>query len=184
MTLPMSYGRVIAILPKSPRPLKGRFGSKRVQDWYKACVVAAVLLRRKEASGSVILVSSEVEIDGQPEILDYETALQELGVRKVDRLFLRHGFETVTHLEMAANFAWWVGKPLVIVCTWTHYPRVKYICFTNKITAEVEVAYGRPRPKEMVTDLLLTVLFPIIDLFHLRHRFLMKVEGWRQQGKF
>jgi hypothetical protein len=171
-------GRLIVPLTKSPH--SGRIGPKEKQEWYQGLVLAQKLYEQ----GDLILVISDVQVAGEEhEANIYKNALESLGVSWINTHIVRQCQETTGQIEEASNIAFRRDLELVFISTWTHYLRVRWICFWDKVRAKHVIAWGRPRPKEAVTDFILTFFFPILDICRQRRRFLKWVETRRKSGK-
>ncbi len=173
---------IILILAKSPVPLKGRFGPRQIQDWF--CSLYLGVLLSKENPNSKILITSKFETpDGGKEINAYEETLKkDFGI--TNAILLQEGSETVGQLVAGLEYATKNDASLMIVSTLLHAPRVVYLCWKDKIKADISISFfGLPRPKEATTDIILTFIFPIIDLLGKRAWFLEKLSNRRNSGK-
>ncbi len=175
---------IIYPVPKSPHRL-GRVGKREFQDWYQSVIAAKMLLEQSRSAQvhAKVLLLTATNIAGQkPEIEIYLDALKELGVEDDDTLVVRKGFETIGHLEAAMEVARKHKARLVVISTLLHSPRVRWLCRRNK-EVHHRTVIGIPRPKEAVTDLVLSVLFPLIDICGGRAWFLGKVGARRTHGR-
>ncbi len=171
---------LIVPVTKSPHK-RGRIGPERLQDWYRG-IVRAVSLQHK-LKDSKILVLSDVCISGQEHEADiYERTLKKLGVRNDQMIVLHEGLETIKQIEYIRKMAEAGGYKVILVSTWLHGPRVAWLA--RGMHTRQYVAFGIPRPREALTDIALTFLFPIIDVFGGRKWFKEKVIGRRKEGKF
>lgn len=152
----------VVLLPKSPRPKRGRVGREYWQDWYRGCVKAVALATEHNAQ---ILVASAFKADGIPEAEFYQEVLE--GIDATDIVVIKEGLETIGQLDAAFKAA--TGKNLIVVSSILHFPRVRRLCRGKGV--QHKVVWGIPRPSEAIADIFLTFLFPIIDLFGWRGRF-------------
>jgi len=165
---------VIVLLTKSPLPRKGRFGPKSWQDWYRGCKAAVALALGHDAS---ILVASAFETEGTPETEFYREILEGMGA--TDVVVIKEGLETIGQLDAAFKAA--AGRGLVVVSSVFHFPRVWWLCRGKSVRHRV--VWGIPRPSEAIVDILLAILFPLIDFFGWRDKFQKRSEGRRVAGK-
>ncbi len=180
---------------KSPLPLKsesgwkGRIGLRTSQDWYRGLVMAKVMfntsmLRREDAR---ICVVSENLFDGIPEIVAYVDALHELGLAdETAYLKIPRGRETIGHMRAVLDLCQ-KGDAVTFIASPLHFFRVLWIAFWWKFTyqdvrAACVVAWGIPRPFEALTDAVLTVAFPVLDILGLREWFVLRTIGRRKEG--
>lgn len=171
---------IILPLTKSPHQ-SGRMGPVEVQDWYRGLVRAKELLH--ELKPAKILVLANVHITGEKGETDlYLDALHTLCVPDEDILVVREGQETIEQIEIALALAKREGARLLIISTFLHYLRVRWLCRGEPV--EHYIAWGMPRPREILTDTLLTALFPLIDIMGGREWFLEKVKARRLSGRF
>lgn len=170
---------VIYPVSKSPYPT-GRVGAVEKQDWYRGLVKARELSQRLPNS-RILIVSATRILGEKSDVWMYLAGLQSLNVAGDQKVVLDLGHETVGQIEAAVAYASQVGGKLVVVSTFLHYPRVRWIC--RGITAEHHIVFGIPRPREVLTDLALMVLFPVIDILGGRDWFVRKVRARRERGR-
>lgn len=173
-------GYLIMPLPKTAWK-KGRIGPENLQDWFVAIKMAKDMLEIYKPSK--VIVVSGLQVSGQnPEADNMVQALKELGVSNENIVIIKNGVETIGQINLARKYARSNGYKLVIISSWIHYPRVRWI--TKKMMGVKNLfAFGIPRPKEVLTDSILTFLFPIIDLLGLRKAFLDATTKRRLSGK-
>jgi hypothetical protein len=175
--------KVIFILPKSPIPAKGRYGPRTWQDWHRACIKAARLAAKHQ--DSIVLISSSFSTPQEgPEILLYKQILFNLGVPSSRIITIPEGNETIGQLHSAWRYAQTHDRELIVVHTLTHTLRVWYLCWKDDMKAQTRIGaiFALPRPKEVIIDGVLTVLFPVLDLFGRREKFLAKLHARRAGG--
>ncbi len=166
---------IVVLLPKSPRPRRGRVGPEEWQDWYRGCVRAVALASEQDAP---ILVPSAFKIgDGISEAGFYRIVLKKTGAADVEAV--DEGLETIGQLEAVFKAA--TGKKLIVVSSILHFPRVWWLCRGKG--AQHSVIWGIPRPSEAITDLVLAFIFPFIDVFGLKDEFQKRSVRRRETGK-
>ena len=176
-------GPVVFILPKAPVPKEGRIGPDTWQDWYRATELAVKIFR--ERSGMCLLIATDFIVsDEGSEGESYLKTLKDLGVQDSEVVFIREGSETIEQLHVADRFARAAGRPLIIVHVPIHALRVWYLCIKDEIRASCRMRLiSIPKPKYFLIDLILTFLFPILDLFGLRAWYLDRLKQRRLRGK-
>lgn len=174
---------------KSPEPhrfvedgfsLSNRIGGVGDQDWFQSVAVAARKLRRND-SAQILIVSCNRFLEGKKEVEVYVEALEKLGVDMSRVKVIEEGDETVSQIEAALRHSDPLEHKLFLVSP-LHSWRVKWILRRNE-RAEVRSVFGLPRPSEALTDIAMTFLFPIIDIFGKREWFLKKVATRRADGQ-
>ena len=163
-------------LPKSPWP-EGRVGPREQQDWYRAAIKAGRM--QASAPDSKILLVSATKVEGTKGDLFYYGELFDRSAPHV--VSIEAGLETVTQLGAAEWAAKKAEAKLVVISTWLHYPRVRWLCRGKNF--EHHWVFGIPRLKEVKNDVLLIFLFPLIDILGLRAWFLRRVLERREGGK-
>jgi hypothetical protein len=172
-------GYLVLPVTKGPHPT-GRVGPVERQDWFRGLVKATRLLRT--LSPSKILVLSDVHVANEEHEADiYLAALRRLGVDESRLMVVRDARETSGQVEAAKAIARREDMELVVVTTALHYLRVRWLF--RGFEATHHVVFGIPRPREAVTDLVLTFLFPLLDLAGGRAKFVEKVTERRLGGK-
>jgi len=173
---------LVVPLSKSPHSL-GRIGPIRWQDWFRGLKKAVSIGKKPKTK---ILVLSDVRVSGQPHEADiYSDALVKMGT--VSFRVIRECYETIEQVNYSIDLALQERKKLVFISTFLHYPRVQWLIKTNPKMRLVQVkhycAWGIPRPREAFTDLALMVIFPLIDFFGCRQRFIEATKQRRLSGK-
>lgn len=167
---------IIVPLSKSPQP-EGRIGPEELQDWYRQCVKAVQLARRRNAP--LVTSSSFVMKDSVSDEEQYGRVISLLGCELVR---LGVGDNTIDQLAELKSYARQHGVKIVLVATWLHYLRVKWLCMRENVDADVFISGGMPRPKEAITDLILTILYPLIDLLGKKEAFERYIRSRRALG--
>lgn len=167
--------KYVVPLMKSPNP-KGRVGPKKWQDWYRSCLKAT----RIAQDGDVILVVSQFVETDFDEVRHYASMLRVHCGSRISVRVLREGFETCGQIDAAALRI--ASKPCVVVCSLPHWPRVWWLTHLKPNWTR-KIVIGIPRPRELVTDLVFIVVFPIIDMFGGREWWLRRANQRREKGK-
>ena len=170
----------IVPITKSPHK-RGRLGPVELQDWYQGVKKAVSLL--KQIPDSKILIVSDVHIDGEEHEADiYVRALRGLGVGGEDMVVVKDCYETIGQVDMIKKIAKEQSYKLIFISTFLHFPRVWLLA--RGMNVKHYLALGLPRPREAITDIILSFLFPIIDVLGGRVWFQKKVLHRRKEGVF
>lgn len=174
-------GTYILPLTKSPHP-QGRIGSQKNQDWYRALVKTRVLFFK--FSPAKILIISDVLLPGNIHEADiYIKTLKSLGFTDNDIVLMKEAHETIGQIETAKKFAQEKNDELIVVSTFLHSLRAKYLFRGYKLIKHFSV-FGIPRPREIFTDIILTFGLPLLDFLGLRNWFKRKINQRRSGGKW
>lgn len=162
--------------------MKGRIGKMEKQDWFLGLKKALIL--RDTITDSEVIIVSNVKIPYQPsEIEMYRMAAKKLGAEKIR--MVSECFDTISQIDWSFQTAKKENGRLIFISTWTHWLRVQWILLRLKQRVVKHlICWGRPRPRELLTDLILTFLFPMIDMLGMRKKFLDTVKKRRLAGKF
>jgi vancomycin permeability regulator SanA len=172
--------KYILPLTKSPHA-RGRFGARKLQDYYRGLEIAVKELKANPEAKILVLSAFQQKGD-LPEREIYKNCLLELKVPEERILVDVSGYETIGQIERMRKLVD-EGSSVVIVSTFMHYPRVRWLCRSLPRVSH-RIAWGIPRPSELVTDIILNVAFPILDVCGLRTWFVHKVTARRQGGTF
>lgn len=171
---------IIVPITKSPHT-KGRIGPRELQDWYRG-LAKTVFLQRKFLESKILIISN-VHIEGEEHEADiYNKALQDLGIKREDIIVIKDCYETIGQIDTLKKINREGSYKLVLVSTWLHFGRVWWLARGMHVTHFI--AFGIPRPRESLTDIFLTFLFPIVDILGKREWFRQKVITRRKEGKF
>lgn len=182
-----------AILTKSPHDggpwLSRRIGPLEWQDWWRSIGKMARIIRVKcIPDNDVLLIGAFQATDNAAEVDIYQEVFRHRLGRPVflPRVF-RRGLETTVQVDIAFGVALQEGKGIVFLATWLHYLRVLWIIRrhpdSRTVPWELYGAFGIPRPKEAITDVFLTVGYPVLDLLGLKQWFVDLTDVRRAQGK-
>ena len=180
-------GVIVVPIIKSPHS-SGRIGQRKMQDWFRG-VKKSVSISQK-TNGEILVISNAQYLNQKHEVDLYREALYELGM--VNPRVVREGYETIEQINLSFQLAAKERKDLVFVSTFSHFPRVWWLVASCKrhykkigtpIKARNYVAFGISRTREMITDIVLAVLFPLIDILGGRKLFLRMVNRRRLKGK-
>lgn len=161
----------------------GRYGPVEKQDWYRVLAKASALLKSYRPA-RILLISAAHIAGEESEIEASLRVLAKLGVSRSDIFVIRRAQETIERVEIAAKFAKLENVKMIIVSTFLHYLRVRYLC--RGLGAEHYAAFGIPRPQDLFWNIALTFAFPIIDTWpwgNGRQWFREKVKARRESGK-
>jgi len=167
-------------LTKNPDP-KGRFGPKEKQDWYVSLVKTQQIFR--ELDSAKILIISDVVSNDVNEADTYVSTLKDLGIKNEEIVVIRENYETIGQIETAKKFAQEKNDELVVVSTFLHSLRARYLFRGYKPIKHFSV-FGIPRPREIFTDIVLTFGLPLLDFLGLRNWFKRKIDQRRSGGKW
>jgi hypothetical protein len=171
---------LIVPLTKSPWP-RGRIGPLECQDWFSSVRIAVRLQRSHESS--VILIVSDLHVQNESSEQEwYALALRKAGAAPGTYIQRKQAYETLEQLEVVEEMARAQPYRVAIISTFTHYPRVRWLCRGKGY--EHYVAWGIPRLRDVLTDAVLMVAFPILDLMGARAWFRALLKRRRTAGKF
>lgn len=171
---------IIGIVSKSPHP-QGRIGPLRYQDWYRQCIDVVKL--NKEIPNSQLLITSNLQVKGAKREEDYYSEIINSFGREL--ITLNKGVETTEQLQVFKEYMLNRDAVLIISVTSIHFFRVFWIAKRIKLNVyKYKITFGIPRPKELITDIILSFLYPIIDILGLNDFFINNVVKRRNSGKF
>ena len=173
-------GTIIVPIIKSPHS-KGRIGPEKFQDWFRGLKKAVSIAIKSD--GEVLVISNAQYTNQSHESDLYCKALTKLS--QVRHRVIRDGRETIEQVDLSFKLAKEEKKELVFVSTFFHYPRVQWLIWRCKSASKVShyISFGIPRPREMLTDIALAFLFPLIDILGGRQLFIRAVNKRRIEGK-
>lgn len=172
---------LIAPITKSPLPITGRIGPVNRQDWYRTAEKAVAIQRHASNSKILVVTGFFSRQDERFEADCYEsTFVNNLGVSPEDICVVKRGIDTASQVRFIAETADALDADLVMVSTFAHHLRVRW--HARNVRARHEIAWGIPRPRELLTDLVLTIADPFIEIFGLGKWFGDRIEARRKRG--
>jgi hypothetical protein len=173
-------------LSKSVWP-EGRIGPWQLQDGYRIIEEAVKLANNENSDGTLLLTATKPK-DSPKSELDYMLEVTAVEDLKLGHLYVvSRCFDTPSQIDYAIKLANLSGYgKLLILCSPLHYLRVKWIISRIPIDTDLEISckmvFGIPRPKEVITDLILTFMYPIIDTLGCDTWFRSYTEKRRSRG--
>ena len=161
-------------------PHLDRPGSVEQFDWRVQCRLAADLQRTTPES--IIYVPSAFRQAGtKSEIEFYRGQLLEEGVPEASLRLEPRGLETVEQCELALAVANREQSSLAVVVCEVQARRVRHLMKGHEV--KFIIARGTPNQWLQFTNLILGVLFPVVDALGLRGWWKQRIAGRRLQGK-
>lgn len=127
-----------------------------------------------------IIVISDFQMAGCRHEADYyREALEKLGGRNIREIreFPETLGGTIGQVEIIKQLG--QNAKMIVISTFAHYPRVRWLC--RELGFKHYAAFGIPRLSELISDSILTFLFPLLNLCGGREWFKRWV-GSRQEG--
>jgi len=159
------------------------FGSKKLLEyrgWYRECMKALELV--DVLTDSKIIVASSVKIGSKKEIDCYRFAFRRLGIENSSVEFFDYGFETISQLDFAFVMAQKRNEELIIISTLFHFPRAWWLSRNCPVKIKHKIVFGITDIKEVLVDIALDFIFPIIDVLGCRKWFQNLTIERRQSG--
>ena len=113
----------------------------------------------------------------------YCDAASDIGISETILRKIPYGYETIGQVEYVGELAKQENANIIFISSLSHFPRVWWICKRAGIIAQHKIAFGIPRPTEIISDTALIFLYPIIDLFGMKKWFQRKLIQRRKEGK-
>jgi len=168
---------IIDVLPKDPE--RRRRGSPKCADCYRQCETAVDLeqfLIQCGHTAEILVLSNWRDKTGRYETEAYAEILEKMKARNIR--IVRDGYETITQLRTAVALAKEEKKRLIVIATWTHYVRARWILIGS--SAELKGVFGIPYAQYALMDFLITLAYWPIKLLGLEPAFLRFAEGRRK----
>ena len=165
------------------RWLFGRIGPEAWQDWYVCCRRA--VNNQKKSDGEILVVCDV----WQPGWIEPEAAVQERAVKQLDGhyVLIKEGHDTLSQMLVAIAWARENNCDLQVIASPSHYLRVavhlqiwRWRGETKGVEIDQIVGWGLPRPLEALTDLLLNLITPTIDVIGQRSWWISRLRQQRR----
>lgn len=175
--------RYVVPINKVPYPQRRLFPKKREwQNWYRIDERVALWSKRYPDAKVPILTSFKLAGEIEPESAIHARTLAELGVRPELLRFEDNILDTIDQVDRLRKIVAEDGSEiLVVVCDPLQFLRVRWLCRDLKF--KYEIVWGLPNMQELVTDLLLAIIFPIVDTLGYGKKFSDWSRSRRLKGK-
>jgi hypothetical protein len=166
--------------------LEGRVGPPKYQDCFTLVKNSIDLLNEGEVD-TILLLSEFKSKQSTESELEYIVGVCEKYNVDKDKLHIEEfGYDTLSQIGFALDLCIAHKDELLILSSATHYPRVRWIAHrVNKkygVTVTHKIAWGIPRPRDVVFDVLLIFAYPIIDLLGYSQWFTNHMKIRRDKG--
>jgi len=172
-------------LSKSSWP-EGRLGPEKYQDYFKIVKKSIDLLNQNKVNKILLLsdfktkYANKSELENMIDICNtYNVNINKLQIEK-------YGYDTLSQIKFTLNLCDKEKHDLIIISSLTHYPRVKWISYRinkkYKINVEHRVVLGIPRLHDVLYDIPLMLIYPIIDLLGFSDEFSNLIKKRRYNG--
>ncbi|MBC7981516.1 YdcF family protein [Candidatus Parcubacteria bacterium] len=166
--------------------LEGRIGPEKYQDCFRLVKNSIDLLNEKKVDKIVLLSDFKSKQSNKSE-LEYIVEICKRFNVADDKLYIeKYGYDTLSQIKFSLGFCSKNGDDLLILSSATHYPRVWWITYRlNKkynVNVAHKIAWGIPRPRDAVFDIVLMFAYPVLDLFGLSEWFTNHMKVRRDKG--
>ena len=166
--------------------LEGRIGPEKYQDCFRLIKDSIDLLNAKKIDKIVLLSDFKSKQSTRSE-LEYIIDLCERFSVPKDKLFIKkYGYDTFSQLQFTLELCKATKDELLVISSATHYPRVCWITYRLNKKYNIKVihmiAWGIPRPRDAIFDILLIVAYPILDLLGFSSWFTKHMKVRRDKG--
>lgn len=172
-------------LSKSSWP-EGRIGKEESQDYFKI-VKLAIDLSNENKDDKILLLSNFKSKHSSISELDCMINICKKYNVNDDKLIIEeNGYDTLSQLKFTFDLCKQKNEDLIIISSLTHYPRASWICRRlnkkYKINYKNKIGFGIPRFHDVLFDIPLMFLYPIIDLLGFSQNFSLTVKRRRSNG--
>ncbi len=170
--------------------IEGRIGKEKYQDYFQIVKKSIYLInknKKNETLDKILLLSDfkskkaeKSELDNMINICDkFKVDIENLIIEK-------YGYDTLSQLRYTFDFCKKNNNDLTIISSLTHYPRVVWISWKlnkkYKIKYKNKIGFGIPRIHDVVYDIVLIFIYPIIDLLGYSEKFSSIIQRRRNKG--
>ena len=172
-------------LSKSSWP-EGRFGAEKYQDYFTIVKKSIDLLKEKKID-KILLLSNFKSKQGKKSELENMVNICILNhINENELIIEKNGYDTLSQLKFTFNLCKDRNQELIIISSLTHFPRVVWICWRlNKkynIKYKNIISLGIPRIHDVIYDLVLMFIYPILDLWGFSENFSRTIKRRRNSG--
>jgi DUF218 domain len=166
--------------------IEGRIGPEKYQNCFRLIKISIDLLNKNKID-KILLLSDFKPKKSKKSELEYITEIcKRFDVVDSNLHIEKYGHDTISQVNFGLDLCSENNSQLLIVSSASHYPRVRWIvCRLNKkykVKVIHKVAWGIPRPRDILFDIALIFLYPILDLLGFSDRFTKHVKIRRDKG--
>jgi hypothetical protein len=165
--------------------IEGRIGPEKYQDYFLIVKKSINLLKNK--SGQILLLSDFKSKQAKnSELENMINICKSFNVNESRIIVKKYGYDTLSQIEFSLDLCKETKNDILIISSLLHYPRVRWITYRiNKkynIYVEHKMALGIPRVNDLVFDIVLMFVYPVIDMFGYSEKFTNHMKIRRDKG--
>ncbi|MBC7981446.1 YdcF family protein [Candidatus Parcubacteria bacterium] len=166
--------------------LEGRVGPPKYQDCFRLVKNSIDLLNAGKVD-TILLLSEFKSKQSTKSELEYIAGVCEKFNVDKDKLHIEeYGYDTLSQIKFTLDLCSKNKDDLLILSSATHYPRVRWIAYREnkklKVNVAHKIAWGIPRPRDAVFDIVLIFAYPVVDLLGYSERFTNHMKIRRDKG--
>lgn len=161
-------------LSKSSWP-EGRIGKEESQDYFIIVKNSIDLLKNNKVDKILLLSNFKYKNANKSELDNMIDICNKHSVDKNKLHIEEYGYDTLSQLKFTLDLCSRNKDDLLIISSFTHYPRVKWIAWRiNKkynVNVKHKIGWGIPRIHDFIYDIPLIFIYPVVDLLGLSNKF-------------
>ena len=166
--------------------LEGRIGPEKYQDCYRLVKKSIDLLNTKRVD-KILLLSEFKSKQSNKSELEYLIDVCKKHNVNNDNLYIeKYGYDTFSQLKFAFDLCKKEKEDLLILSSLSHYPRVVWTShrMNRKYNIKIKnkIVFGIPRLQDVVFDIVLLFIYPIIDICGYADKFTEYTKTRRDKG--
>jgi vancomycin permeability regulator SanA len=166
--------------------IEGRIGPEKYQDCFRLIKISIDLLNKNKIEKILLLTDFKSKQSEKSE-LEYITEIcKRFNVADNNLHIEKYGYDTLSQVNFALDLSNKNNSQLLIISSALHYPRVMWIAhrLNKKYKVKVihKVAWGIPRPRDILFDIALIFLYPILDMLGFSEWFTKHIKIRRDKG--
>lgn len=166
--------------------LEGRIGPEKYQDCFRLIKISIDLLNKNKVN-KILLLSEFKSKQSKKSELEYIVELcKRFNVSDESLHIEKYGYDTLSQLRFTLDLCSKNNDELLILSSPLHYPRVRWTTYRlnkkYKVKVSHKIAWGIPRPGDIVFDICLMFIYPVVDILGFSKWFTEHVKIRRDKG--
>lgn len=165
--------------------IEGRIGQEKYQDYYRIVKIAIDFLNDNKVDKIILLTDFKSNKAIKSELQNIIDICNKYRFDKEKLYVKEYGYDTLSQVKYTLDLCIKDKQDLLIVSSFTHYPRVRWIAWRmnkNKINIKHKIGWGIPRLSDVVFDIVLIFIYPIVDLLGYSDSFTKHMKIRRDKG--
>lgn len=165
--------------------IEGRIGPEKYQDYYRIVKISIDFLNSNNVNKIILLSDFKSKQAKKSEMENMIDICNKYNINREKLYIKEYGYDTLSQIKFTIDLCVEASQNILIISSLTHYPRVRWIAWRvnkNRIKIKHKVGLGIPRIRDVIFDIGLIFIYPLLDLLGFSNHFTKHIKVRRDKG--